>query len=381
MFEDFVEEKEIDEDCSGLLPPREMHECSGHEIIEKKLLDIVESGNIPHALIFAGPEGVGKSTMAFRLARYMLGKQWGDTNTGGLFGDDLPYEVTENMYISPNKQIFKQVASGGHPDLLTIERGFDERKNAKKSIVDVDEARRIGPFLSMTASQTGGWRIVIIDDADSMNRNAQNAILKNLEEPSENTLIILVTHRPGALIDTIKSRCMLINFQPLSKDNLTSLIAKEHDNISEKELSFLYDISGGSIGKSLSLIEEGGLEAVEKVINLFSNWPNWDWKKIHETANNFSKKGHDKSYQAFCKIMLWAMESMMMAKARGISPAEVLTKTNLLQLLNNYTLDEWIRICEKLNTHFITVEQSNLDKKHGIIGAFSIFDEEQIKYG
>lgn len=135
MFEDFVENDEIADRGSELLPSREMSECIGHREVEQNLLDIIESGNIPHAMIFAGPEGIGKATMAFRLTRYLLNRKDKDEDTGGLFGDDLPSEKPESLYISPDNRIFSQVASGGHPDLLTVERAFDERKGEQQSIV------------------------------------------------------------------------------------------------------------------------------------------------------------------------------------------------------------------------------------------------------
>jgi len=132
MFEDFVEDEEIVDRRSELLPPREMSECIGHREVEQNLLDIIESGNIPHAMIFAGPEGIGKATMAFRLTRYLLNRKDKDEDTGGLFGDDLPSAKAESLYVDPEERIFSQIASGGHPDLLTVERAFDEKKGEQQ---------------------------------------------------------------------------------------------------------------------------------------------------------------------------------------------------------------------------------------------------------
>jgi DNA polymerase III subunit delta' len=374
MFEDLIEVEHETTD-EGLLPPRQTVICVGHENVEKKLIDMITFGHFPHALIFAGSEGIGKATMAFRLARYLLrnGVAGIEGNGDSLFGGELPPVAVDSLDIAPDDRVFSQVASGGHPDLRTHERLFDEKKNRIKAGIEVNQAREVAPFLSMTAAKAGGWRIVIIDDADTMNRNAQNALLKTLEEPPSNTVLVLVAHRAGALISTIRSRCRVINFQPLTKEVFSSLLKQANPEITQKEMDILYDISGGSIGQAIRIIDEGGLPMVDKVISLFQDWPNWNWPEIHNLANKLGRKGQDTAYRAFTDVMKWLAVSLTRTKARGEKPCEVLAQSRLLNVREDYTLEEWNKICEKLNEHFDMVMHSSLDKHHGVLGAFSIF--------
>ncbi len=384
MFDDFEDDLLDEEDlgayspagaAAGLLPPREMSDCFGHDAIERSLLEMINKDRLPHALIFAGPKGIGKSTMAFRLTRYLLktGRNGGQTADGGLFGDELPKEEPSNFNVDLQDPVFRQVASGGHADLLTIERKFDDKKNRFKDSVEVDEIRRITPFMRMTASQ-GGWRIAIVDDADTMNRNSQNAILKILEEPPANALLILVCHRLGAMIPTIRSRARVIPFQALERDEFNTLIKRDHGTLPQHDLDTLYNISGGSIGQGLRIADEGGLEAVEKVTTLLFGWPNWDWPQIHALADTYSRSGQENALRAFQDVLLWMVNCLLRAKARGQEPASPLNNQATHKLLAHYSLAQWIEIASQLQEHFDTVNAANLDKRHAVLGAFSVFE-------
>ncbi|MCB9995677.1 MAG: DNA polymerase III subunit delta' [Rhodospirillales bacterium] len=382
MFDDF-EDDLLDDDTapitaavSGLQPPRQMSECRGHDRAEKSLLEMIDKDCLPHALIFSGPKGIGKSTMAFRLARYLLKNGHGDSADGGLFGDDLPKEAVTSLAINPDDPIFWKVASGGHPDLLTIERLFDEKKGRFKDTVEVNEIRRITPFMRMTASQ-GGWRIVIVDDADTMNRNAQNAILKILEEPPPNALLILVCHRLGAMIPTIRSRARVVPFNALEHDDFVSLVGKEHGTLPQSDMDVLYNISGGSVGQGLHIADEGGLEAVEKITALLYGWPHWQWSQIHILAENLGRKGQEDSLQAFQDVLMWMVNSLLRAKARNEVPQSPLNNDATQKLLAHYSLQQWIEITSQLQEHFDMVTGASLDKRHAVIGAFSVFDTKE----
>ncbi len=382
MFDDF-ETDLLDEEpaaaseslIEGLLPPRQMSECLSHEDVETALLELIDSSRMPHALIFAGPQGIGKATLSFRLARYLLKNGSQDSADGGLFGDTLPQEKAENLFVAPDDPVFRRVASGGHPDLFTAERPFDDAKGRAKGSVDVDTVRKINPFMRMTASQ-GGWRIVIVDDADTMNRNAQNAILKMLEEPPARTLLILVAHRPGALIPTIRSRCRVISFQPLSHDVFHTLIRRNHGGLPQDDLDVLYNIARGSVGRGLQIAEEGGLEIVGKLVHLLYGWPDWPWSQIHMLADTMGRPGQEDSLRAFQDVLLWIVETLLRAKARGEAPPAPLNNEATEKLLAHYSLEDWIAIAANLRSHFDTVAHANLDKRHAVLGAFSVFKKD-----
>ncbi|PJB70429.1 MAG: ATP-binding protein [Alphaproteobacteria bacterium CG_4_9_14_3_um_filter_47_13] len=386
MFDEFEElENDLLEDeplapvesVHNLLAPRQMVDCLGHEEIEAALKARIKDNTLPHALIFSGLQGIGKSTLAFRLARYLFkqGKDSGQSAEGGLFGTDLPKEeAAQNIFVAPDESVFRQVASGGHPDLLTIERLFDDKKNRYKGTVEVDEIRRITPFLRKTASQ-GGWRVVIVDDADTMNRSSQNAILKILEEPPSNALLILVCHRLGAMIPTIRSRCRTLTFQPLNRENFGTLIARDHGALSQSDRDVLFHISSGSIGQGIKIAEEGGLEAVSKIMALFYSWPNWQWSQIHMLAEAMGRQGQEESLQAFQDVLLWIVNALLRAKARGEILHSPLDNEATQKMLAHYSLRDWIEIAGQLQEHFDTVSAASLDKRHAVLGAFSFFKE------
>lgn len=385
MFDDFDEDDVVDAPDAGtyvqaaageLQPPRLMSQCFGHEDVEKQLLGFLDAGQFPHALMFCGPEGIGKSTMAFRLARYLLtkGKPEDESAGGGLFGEPLPKAKPESLSVDMNEQAVRMISAGGHPDLLTVEREFDEKKGRFKGALNIDAVRKIAPFMRMTASY-GGWRIAIVDDADTMTNQAQNAILKILEEPPANALLILICHRPGMMIPTIRSRCRTVHFQTLAKEPFSRLLRYAEPGLKDSDLETLHILTGGSAGQGARLIEEGGLEVIYKVSGLLAQWPSWDWPQIHGLADNLSKPGQEESYQTFLDVFTWAVQSVVNARARGIQLPLPLNSVEIIRMANHYSIEEWLAISDSLRSHFNSVDFANLDKRQAILGAFSIFDE------
>lgn len=382
MFDDLIDDDdEFLEDAenasvavrAGLLVSRENPLVSGHESVEKNILDIINSGSVPHAMIFAGPEGVGKAAMAYRLARHVLKNGIGDDGQDSLFGDG-PAPVT-TLDVAEDDPTFRKIAAGGHPDMLVIERPMDERKGEQKATVDVDSARKVAPFLRMTASGDNGWRVVIVDDADTMNRNAQNALLKILEEPPPRALLILIVHRAGAMIPTIRSRCRVINFAPLPEATILDLMSRHDPSIKKDEAAAIAAMAEGRIGTAVKLMNDGGLEAVQGVLNLLSSWPNWDWVRIHQTADTLGRMGQEASYKSFQDILVWSVERMVFAKARGLpDPGAPLSAEPLRRMLAHYSLEDWLKICEKLKDHVTQVQVANLDRRQGVLGAFAQFE-------
>ena len=200
--EDFEADETRGDRAEAAVPaPRENPSLSGHEPAEKELLSAFASGRLPHGLLITGPHGVGKATLAFRFARFLL-SQGAAPSAGGLFAPAVP----SSLALPPEHPVFRRVASSGHADLLTVERGIDPKRKRERTEIVVDDTRAIAAFLRLTPAE-GGWRIVVVDTADEMNRNAANAVLKILEEPPSRALLILVSDNPGRLLPTIRSRC------------------------------------------------------------------------------------------------------------------------------------------------------------------------------
>lgn len=354
----------------GLSHPRHMHFCIGHEGVEQALLDAFNGGRMPHGLIFSGPKGIGKATMAYRLARFLLKYGQEDEGQGSLLGaEDM---IHRNLDVDYEDPTFRRVASGGHPDFMSVERAYDEGKNRYKDSVAVDDIRKVPLFLRMTSSN-GGWRVVIIDDADTMNRNAQNALLKILEEPPKKTLLILVTHRLGTLIPTIRSRTQLLSFQPLSPPNLSQLLSQHSAHLMPDDLQTLTSLADGSIGKALQYMEEGALDILNMVMDQLKNHPRWDYAALHAIADDMARAGQDQAFKTFQELLIWILSQMIVAKARGQALQSAALQNEAIQsLLQNSSLEELLKICENLQSHFAKINGANLDKRQGVLGAFSL---------
>ncbi len=185
---------------NGAPPPRANPDLVGHESAEAALRRLFQSGRMPHAVLMTGPRGIGKATLAYRFARFVLAHGANGDDVGRLAEDE------GTLAVPAASGVFRRVASGGHADLLSVERAYDPRRRRLRSEIVVDETREIAAFLRLTAGE-GGWRVVIVDGADAMNRSAANALLKILEEPPRQALLLLVAHNPGRLLPTIRSRC------------------------------------------------------------------------------------------------------------------------------------------------------------------------------
>lgn len=353
-----------------LKEPRDSDFCVGHGDQEQLFINLYKNNVMPHALIFSGLEGIGKTTMAFRLARFLLKHGKEDTNQDGLFGaEDVPQDIT-TMDVSADDPVFTRVASGGHADLLHIARHFDAGKGKADKALKVEALRQIEPFLRKTSSG-GGWRIVLVEDADTMNRNAQNAILKILEEPPQNVLIILVTHRLGMLIPTIRSRARVVTFNSLSSDIMNDLLQRQGTNLPPSDMSALADISGGSIGIALKYAEDGGLEMLSKLLSYLDDLPNHDWGNIHKLSNDLGSAAKDKEYVMFTDMMLWVVRKILFLKSRGAQELPAYLDTNGMRYIyENFSHAALIRLCDSLKSHFERVDFSNLDRRDAVRSAF-----------
>ena len=374
MFGDKIEENTTNTDEDFVISnPKSMKFCLGHDDIENHLLELHNKGKLPHAIIFSGPYGVGKSTMAFRIAKFLLNEENNKENAG-LFGEETNIPAT-NFNIPPDSKAATLVASGGHPDLLTIQREFDEKKGTKEPTIKVEEVRKINPFMRLTASE-GGWRIVIIDDADKMGRSSQNAILKILEEPPEKSLIILVCHNIGNIISTIRSRCRIINFPKLEDKIIKQLLNAEFSNgdLSEKDIDVIVGLSDGSIGNAIDFADSKSVDYIIKLSKLIENPEKMDKIAIYNYAENIGGSTQLRSYDIFKKTSILLLENFIKIKVTGIyNLSTPFTSDIYAPLIDKYPLHEWINLHDNAKEHFEKFDKANLDKKQAILEFFWLY--------
>ncbi len=249
---------------SGPVPaPRANADLRGHETAEKLLLDAWVSGRLPHAWLITGLRGIGKATLAFRFARFVLAHEL--PGTAGLFAAVPP---PRSLALDAANPVFRRVASGGHADLMVLEPGMlhPETNKETREIV-VGHVRRAIDFLSMTPAE-GGWRVVIVDQAEMMNANAANALLKILEEPHARSLLILVTPAAGRLLPTLRSRCRRLDVPPLPPSLVAELLAQHAPELDADARTAIAALAEGSIGQALDLAAADGLDLYKNLLDL-----------------------------------------------------------------------------------------------------------------
>jgi DNA polymerase-3 subunit delta' len=237
----------------------------GMEAPAKALLEALSRGRLHHAWLLTGPQGVGKASFAYRAARWLLGAEIDPT-----FGP---------LGSGPDDPVARLVAAESHPDLLVLERTAD-----KKSI-PVEEARRLPEFFSK-APALAPYRVAIIDAADDLNVNSANAVLKTLEEPPPRGVLFLVSHAPGSLIATIRSRCRRLAFAPWTEARV-SAFAADRLGIGADEADRLAHMAGGAPGRALDLAAAGALEIDAAAQELLARLPGADEASLVALADKF----------------------------------------------------------------------------------------------
>ncbi len=348
------------------LTPRANPDLSGHEDVERGLLQDYLSGRMPHAIVLAGAQGIGKATLAFRIARFLLSRT--EEKSAGLFGD---VALPVSLYLSPDDPVFRRVAAGGHADLVTVEREYDEKRGRLKSDISVDAVRRIHPFLRMTAAE-GGWRVVIVDGADALNASSQNALLKILEEPPKKTVLILTTSQPGKFLPTIRSRCRMIHMAPLADATLGALLDKMAPTLGTEEKNILIRMGQGSIGKALRFYQDDGVKLYRELLEVASTMPDIDMVKVHALAEKLGKFGAEQSFATAAEIMSGWCERQARSNARGVPPEDILPgDAAVFQKIGaTYPAGHFFRAWEKISELVRQTDIYNLDKKQAVIGAF-----------
>ena len=267
--------------------PAENAVLVGHDEVRAALAASYKAGQLHHALMLAGPEGIGKATLAFHLAWHLL--RYPDPATAP--------DMVGNP--DPASPLFRAIAQGAHPSVLHLTRPANDRTKGFKTAVTVDEIRKVGRFLGMSAHD-GGYRVVIVDPADDMNTNAANALLKNLEEPPRKTIFVLVAHMPGRLLPTIRSRCRMIRLSPLDTPQLGEALKLLGVEVADEDV--LHQ-AGGSVRKALLQGLYGGAEIAAAVHDGIAA-RRFDFAHVSRLADAVTQRDQPLQYQIFNEHLL-----------------------------------------------------------------------------
>lgn len=224
--------------------PQENPALVGHGEAAALAACAYRDGRLHHALLLAGPAGIGKATFAFHLARHLL------------TFPDASAAPNRLAPADPASQAFRLIAQEAHPSVLHLTRPWNDKTKKWGTVISVEEIRRVGHFLSLR-SHDGGYRIVIVDPVDDLNRAAANALLKSLEEPPSRTLFILVAHSAGRLLPTIRSRCQTVRMPRLGTDEMMKTLAAVGFT---GDAAAIVPRSNGSPRNAILLQQLGGLD-------------------------------------------------------------------------------------------------------------------------
>jgi DNA polymerase-3 subunit delta' len=257
---------------SDIPHPRDTAQLFGHAEAEQTLLNAYRGGHIAHAWLIGGPRGIGKATLAYRMARFALANPDPSADT---------VQKAASLAVPAEHPAARRISNQAHPDLLVLRRVINEKTGKLFQDIRVEDIRDAVPFFGSTAGE-GGWRIAIVDSVEELNRSGENSLLKILEEPPPRSLLLLVSNAPGRVLPTIRSRCRLLTLRPLSgRDTAHAVAAATGRPAEDPELIEAIAAANGSVGQALDLLDEGVLALRKKVTDLLGQLPAPDAQAMH----------------------------------------------------------------------------------------------------
>ncbi|MEG9861139.1 MAG: DNA polymerase III subunit delta' [Parvularculales bacterium] len=351
--------------------PRETMTLLGHDKALQVISDAFESRSMHHAWLLAGNRGIGKATLAYRAARYIL--RWPDGKAGG-----APEDMARDMAVPENDPVVRQIAALSHPDLFVLRRQWDDTAKKLKTVITVDDVRRaLQLFTYSTAAN--GWRICIVDAADDMNPNAANALLKTLEEPPQRSLFLIIAHQPDRLIATLRSRCRRLSLAPLQNHDVAAILAAHGPDIRPQDQDLILSLADGSPGRALMLAEKENISLYRELIALLETLPGLDMEQVHGLAERVRRGGsRERAHQAQSSWLLlttllgdW-LARLVRQRATGEStPAFPEENTLTARLCGAADLDCWMEIWEKTVQSVARADALNMDRGQVLLSAFS----------
>jgi DNA polymerase-3 subunit delta' len=298
----------------GAPHPRETGALFGHAAQEAAFLQAFTSGRLHHAWMLTGPKGVGKASLAWRLARFLLATPEDDS---GMFAAPPP----ETLDIPPENPIARRLLQLAEPRHFLLRRAPNEKETALSQIISVEEVRKMKSFFALTAAD-GGRRTAIIDAVDEMNPNAANALLKLLEEPPPDVTLFLIAHQPARLLPTIRSRCRELRLNPLTPQDLSDALTQAGGEVAPGDRTALAELSGGSVGEAFRLTNLDGLRLYTALTRLFATLPRLDRPQALALADVGAARGAAETFDLIVTLIDLFLARLARHGATGTTPPE-----------------------------------------------------------
>lgn len=322
--------------------PRANPTLLGHPAAEATLLGAMHANRLHHAWLITGPDGVGKATLAYRFARFLLSGQ----------------PVRDSLEVDPSMPAFRRVAAGSHADLFTVELTRNAKTGRLRSQIAVDDIRKINAFMALTPAE-GGWRVAIVDGAEDLNQASANALLKILEEPPARAILLLTCSAPGRLPATIRSRCRRLRLSPLGDGPMTGLLAGYLPDLADEQRDRLLTLAEGSPGRALRLADEEGLKIAHLVDGVLASLPNLPPTRALEVSDALGRS--ETGFTTFMDLLRAGIATAVREAARGRADPDQ------QRLVGLRPLDAWGELWHGLTALQDETERANLDKRQALV--------------
>lgn len=298
----------------GAPHPRETQILFGQSHAEDVLMNAFAAGRLHHGWLLTGPRGIGKATLAWAIARFLLATP--PAQDDGLFGAPPP---PESLTIEPDHPVARRITAGSEPGLKSITRTVNEKTGRLRDVIAVEDIRALAGFFQLSAAD-GGRRVVIVDAADEMNPQAANALLKMLEEPPERATLLLISHQPARLLPTIRSRCRELRLGLLQPDDMAQALDQAGID-TDDTLPALSELAGGSVGSAIRLSLQDGLPLYREVLALAEALPQFDRARAVKLAEAAAARGAEAKRDLLFDLLEIFLSRVARTGASGFLPA------------------------------------------------------------
>jgi DNA polymerase-3 subunit delta' len=345
MSRDLDEAVEPDR-LAGASHPRDQHAFFGHAEAVAAFAEGIKSGRLHHAWLIGGAQGIGKATLAYRVARRLLDR------TARI------HDSSETLAVAPDSPAARQVAALSHPNLAVLRRMPGSEKKAASATIPVDAVRRaLGVFASTAAD--GGYRVCIVDSAEDLTIASANALLKVIEEPPPRSIFLIVSHSPQRLLATIRSRCRRLVLRPLSDKDVEAAVRSlggDFASAPDHVLRRAIDLGEGSVRRTLEMLDDDKLAFVAGLGAALDALPQTDAKRVLALAESLARRDAEEQYElALTTVQRW-----------------LAARLNAGAALGPQRLAPLVEVCDKVTRSAREIDVYNLDRRPLVL---SLFDD------